>query len=192
MEKSGNPANVASAAPAAAPWSVPVAVDDIPESGLHFEIDAPAEIRARLLRLVAGLSTVRELPSLSAVFDLTRRGARVHVAGRVRARVGQTCVVTLEPIENEIDETVDLLFAPTQAEAPGREIQVILDQEPPEPLTGGKLDLGALATEFLVLGLDPYPRKPGAEFGSLKVGDDGPRHFAALEALKKRFGGSQS
>ena len=34
--------------------------------------------------------------------------------GRVRARVGQTCVVTLEPIESEIDEPIDLIFAPPE------------------------------------------------------------------------------
>ena len=28
----------------------------------------------------------------------------------------------------------------------------------------GRIDLGALAAEFFALGLDPYPRKPGAEF----------------------------
>ena len=48
-------------------------------------------------------------------FDLTldRRG-RVHVAGSVRARVGQTCVVTLDPIDSEIDEIVDVMFAPSE------------------------------------------------------------------------------
>jgi uncharacterized metal-binding protein YceD (DUF177 family) len=186
MEKAGSSSTVL--------WSVPVAVDEIPESGRHIEIDASPETCARLLRLVAGLSTVRELSSLSAVFDLARQGARIHVTGRVTAKVGQVCVVTLEPIESHIDEAVDLMFAPApgEAEAPGQEIEVRLDQEPPEPLTGGTLDLGALATEFLVLGIDPYPRKPDAQFAPLKVGDDGPRHFAALEALKKRFGGDQT
>jgi hypothetical protein len=132
--------------------------------------------------------------SLSAVFDLIRRGARVHVAGQVSAWVAQTCVVTLEPLESDVEETVDVLFAPTPAEGQPaeREVEFKLGQEPPEPLAGGTVDLGAIATEFLVLGIDPYPRKPGAQFGSLKVGDDGPRHFAALEALKKRFGGGTS
>ncbi len=186
MEKADSPSNV--------PWSVPVSVDDIPASGLHTEIEASPAIRAQVLALVAGLASVHDLPKLSAVFDLTRRGAKVHVAGLVSARVGQTCVVTLEPIESEVDEVVDVLFAPT----PGRgqpaapEVEVKLDEEPPEPLVGGIVDLGALATEFLVLGVDPHPRKPGAEFGSLKVGDDGPRHFAALEALKNRLGGGKS
>ena len=79
------------------PWSVPVAVEDIPDTGLHIAIDAPAAIRAEL----AELADLRELPQLSAVFDLTRQGAEVHVAGQVSARVGQTCVVTLEPIESD-------------------------------------------------------------------------------------------
>ena len=34
----------------------------------------------------------------------------------------------------------------------------------PERLIGDVVDLGALATEFLILGLDPYPRKAGATF----------------------------
>ena len=34
--------------------------------------------------------------------------------------------------------------------------------EGPETLHGGVVDLGAVATEFLILGIDPYPRKPGA------------------------------
>ena len=51
---------------------------------------------------VAGL---REILSANASLDVTpKSGGRFHVAGQVRARVGQTCVVTLDPIENDIDE----------------------------------------------------------------------------------------
>ena len=83
MDKTASPATVL--------WSVPVAVDDIPDTGLHIEIEAPAATRAALAELAA----VRELPQLTAVFDLTRQGDGIHVAGQVSARVGQTCVVTL-------------------------------------------------------------------------------------------------
>src|SRR6478736_4387422 len=95
------------------PWIVPVAVDAITEAGRHVEIDAPEPVRAEL----ATLAGLRELVRLSAVFDLARRGAGVRVTGNVSARVGQTCVVTLEPVESDIDEPVDLRFAP-QAAAP--------------------------------------------------------------------------
>ena len=32
----------------------------------------------------------------------------------MRALIGQTCVVTLEEIENEISEPIDLIFAPPE------------------------------------------------------------------------------
>src|SRR5215475_155975 len=161
------------------PWSVPVALDDIPETGLHIEIDAPESARSDL----AAIANLRELPRLSAAFDLARRGAGVRVTGQVKARVGQTCVVTLEPVANDVDEPVDLTFSP----AAGSQA-VSGDGEPPEPLADETLDLGAIATEFLLLGIDPYPRKPGAEFAPVKADDGSAKPFAALEALKKRLG----
>lgn len=171
-------------------WAVPVTVDEIPDTGLHMDIEADAETRAAL----AELANVRELPALSASFDLARAGDGVHVSGRVRGRVGQTCVVTLEPIENVIDEPVDIQFVPgAEAAEAGHVVDVEdEDEEPPEPLVHGKVDLGALAIEFLLLGIDPYPRKPGAEFASPPTAEPGEHPFAGLEALKKRLGGGNS
>jgi uncharacterized metal-binding protein YceD (DUF177 family) len=169
------------------PWSLPIAVDDITDTGLRIEAEAPAEVRAQLVKL----ANLRDLPHFSAVFHITRRGGGVHVSGQVMARIGQTCVVTLEPLENDLDESIDLLFAPPPypaAKYDGADHKDN-DEEPPEPLIDGKVDLGALATEFLLLGIDPYPRKAGAEFAAIKTADDSARPFAALEALKKRLGG---
>jgi hypothetical protein len=171
---------------AKSPWNVPIAVDDIPESGLRIEAEAPADVRAQLVNL----ARLRDLPHLSAIFHLTRRGGGVHVAGQVNARVGQTCVVTLDPLERDLNEPINLLFAPKRGAArddgTGHKVD---DEEPPEPLIEGRLDLGAIATEFLLLGIDPYPRKAGAEFAAIKPADDSAKPFAALEALKKRLGG---
>ena len=38
--------------------------------------------------------------------------------GRVAATVGQACVVTLEPLVNEVEEEIDLLFVPPPAAPP--------------------------------------------------------------------------
>lgn len=175
------------------PWSAPVAIQDIPETGLHLDLQPPEAVRTELAKF-AGL---RDLPRVSAVFDLERRGAAVHVRGRVTALVGQTCVVTLEPIESEVDEPVDVAFVPRppggetgESETVGHDAET--GEEGPEPLVGRTVDLGALATEFMVLGVDPYPRKPGATFAPLKVADEGGHPFAALAALKKRPGGGRS
>lgn len=165
------------------PWSVTVAVSEVPESGRQIGLVAEEPVRSAVARL-AGLDA---LPRLEAIFDLTPHGrGGLHVVGRVSATVGQTCVVTLEPIENEIDEPIDVVFTPDAAPprgAAGDEFEAASD-DVPEPMVGGSVDLGAIATEFLLLAIDPYPRKPGAEFQPPVTEDDSAHPFAPLSALK--------
>lgn len=170
------------------PWSFPVAVAKLPDGGSHQNLEASPTQR-ELLAAVAGLRSVHEA---TASLDLAHApGGQVHVTGRVKARVEQTCVVTLEPVESTVDEPIDVMFAPPSQipvsaksvqKEEGDEFEV---PEPPEPIVNGFVDLGRLAMEFLILGLDPYPRKSGAEFVAPTVAIDPEEHpFAALKALK--------
>ena len=173
-------------------WSVPLAITDVSEAGRHLDLVANAQARAA----VATLAGLAALPRLEASFDVTRRGrGGLHVVGRVSATVGQTCVVTLEPVENEVDEAIDVAFVPAGAtsleEYGSGEVEVTLE-DAPEPLVGNAIDLGAIATEFLILGLDPYPRRPDVVFETPPAAGDEPAHpFAALAGLKKGQGGGQ-
>lgn len=165
------------------PWSVPLSLHDVPETGRRIELAAEPHSRAA----VAALAGLRDLPRLEAAFEVTRYGrAGLRVTGRVSATAGQVCVVTLEPMQSEVDAPVDLVFAPPpagSADVAAAEIEVA--EGAPEPLVGGMVDLGALATEFLILALDPHPRKPGAAFAG--PSEDAAGHpFAALAALKQR------
>jgi len=170
------------------PWSVPVTVVQIPDTGLHRDIEADRAAREAMAE-VAGL---REILSARASLDVTpERGGRVHVTGHVRARIGQTCVVTLDPIENEIDEPIDLIFAPPEQipdlsdlvdEAAESETEI---PDPPEPIINGVIDLGRLATDALFLAVDPYPRRPDAVFDPpVETADPMDHPFAALKALR--------
>ncbi len=165
------------------PWQVPVAVEDVAETGARFDLVANAQVRAAVARM-AGL---RDLPRLEANFDVTRRGTGLHVAGRVSATVGQLCVVTLEPLVNEVEEAIDLLFVPqpTAEREDGKVGTRGESADETEPLIGGLVDLGALAIEFLILGLDPYPRKPGAVFQPPPGAKPDESPFAALASLRK-------
>jgi uncharacterized metal-binding protein YceD (DUF177 family) len=173
-------------------WSVPLAITDVSEAGRHLDLVANAQARAA----VATLAGLAALPRLEASFDVTRCGrGGLHVVGRVSATVGQTCVVTLEPVENEVDEAIDVAFVPAGAtsleEYGSEEVEVTLE-DAPEPLVGNAIDLGAIATEFLILGLDPYPRRPDVVFETPPAAGDEPAHpFAALAGLKKGQGGGQ-
>jgi uncharacterized metal-binding protein YceD (DUF177 family) len=171
------------------PWRVPVTVTQIPETGLHREIQADQAAREAMAE-VAGL---REILVAEASFDVTpKSGGRFHVGGHVRARIGQTCVVTLDPIENDVYEQIDLMFAPPE-QVPS--LAALVDEaaeseeeipDPPEPIVNGVIDLGRLATDALFLGIDPYPRRPDAVFEPPIVADDPEDHpFAALKALQR-------
>jgi hypothetical protein len=170
------------------PWSVPVAVEKIPETGVHRDLEANPASREAMAE-AAGL---REVLSATASLDVTPQGGgRFHVGGRVKARIGQTCVVTLDPIETDIDEPVDAIFAPPD-QIP--QLADLVDEtedsddevpDPPEPIENGMIDLGRLATDALFLAIDPYPRKPGVVFEPLVVAPDPEDHpFAALKVLK--------
>jgi hypothetical protein len=172
-------------------WTSRLAREDVPEDGIHVEISADAAVRATLARS----AELRDLPRLAAQFDVTRSGNDgLHVVGEVSALVGQNCVVTLEPIENNIVEPIDLVFTAEQqasfGDAEGEASFGLSEAEPPEPLVGGGVDLGAIATEYFLLGIDPYPRKEGVTFEPPAAGDVAAKPFAALAALKKPPKGS--
>jgi uncharacterized metal-binding protein YceD (DUF177 family) len=163
-------------------------VAQIPDTGLHRAFEANDAVRAAL----ADLAGLREIMSASASFDLKpKSGGRVHVTGEVRGRIEQTCVVTLDPVENEIDEVIDLMFAPSE-QIPSlsalTEEAAASDEEipdPPEPIVNGMIDLGRLAIDALFLAIDPYPRRPDAVFEpSAEIANPADHPFAALKALQ--------
>jgi len=170
------------------PWRVPLVVEKIPDTGLHRDLEADQATRLA----VADVGDLREVLSVQASFDVTpMSGGRYHVTGQVRARIGQTCVVTLEEIESDIDEAIDLTFVPPD-QIP--EMAALVDEaeesegdtpDPPEPIENGIIDLGRIATDALYLAVDPYPRKPDAVFEPLVEAPDPEDHpFAALKALQ--------
>jgi uncharacterized metal-binding protein YceD (DUF177 family) len=177
------------------PWRVPIVVAQIPDTGLHRAFEASDAVCAAMAEM-AGL---REIMAANASFDLKlKSGGRVHVTGEVHARVGQTCVVSLDPVENAIDEVIDLMFAPPEQI---RSLAALVDEaaqsedgdvpDPPEPIVNGVIDLGRLATDALFLAIDPYPRRPDAVFEPpSEIKDPADHPFAGLKALQS--GGQQA
>jgi uncharacterized metal-binding protein YceD (DUF177 family) len=175
--------------PAREPWRAFVPVERIPDTGLHREIEADEAARTAMAE-IAGL---REIAYVRAAFDLKpRSGGQVHVTGRVEARVGQNCVVTLEPLESDIDEEVDLIFAPQEQIPELAESEDDDDGDSAtdmtdafEPIENGVIDLGRLASDVLYLAIDPYPRKEGAVFEpQVEAADPEDHPFAALKSLQ--------
>ncbi len=71
------------------------------------KVTAEAEERAAL----AKTDGILAIGALEAEFKTAREGKYIRVTGKVRARVTQECVVTLEPFDTDITEDVDVRFA---------------------------------------------------------------------------------
>ena len=173
----------------AAPLTRMVRVDALRREGQTVTIEAsPAEREA--------LASVYKLPAIAALTATLRvepvgRG-EARVTGAVHGEFTQTCVVSLEPFAETVDEAVDVRFAPRAEEGSARPAAretltfSLADEDDPDPVVDGKIDLGALTAEFFALGLDPYPRKPGVEFVALDEPAPPDSPFAALAKPVKR------
>src|SRR5262245_1493441 len=86
---------------------------------------------------------VMAVPELTAHVVLRAEGTGLwRVDGRLRALVVQACGITLDPVEQRIDETFDLRFT-TEVEEIDRDTgELVVGAEAPEPLHGDTLDLG--------------------------------------------------
>lgn len=184
-------------------WRCYVA-ESVRESGDHAEIEADASECAALAAELGLVAITR----LKATFALQRRGrAGLRVTGRLDAMIAQTCVVSLEAFDSHIEESIESSFAPEpdarasenrlaqEARLAGADGLVLSETpDPPDLIVNGLFDLGALAAEYLALALDPYPRKPGAVFAEVIVGNDeetiiSPFAVLANAAGKKESGG---
>ncbi|ABC22464.1 hypothetical protein F11_08575 [Rhodospirillum rubrum F11] len=176
-------------------FSRPVDVLNLPPNGRVLVVEASPEERTAL----ADRLEVLEVASLRAEVRLRplAGGPIVRVEGHLEADLRQSCVVTLAPLAITVKEPFALTFGPGEAEVEpgGKEIELDIEaDDPPEPIIGGRIDLGAVIAEHLALGIDPFPRAPDARFQPPPdVAEPAETHevrgatpFAALGALKKK------
>ena len=167
------------------PWSHPLAVAGLPPDGATLKLAPSEKERAALAHYVGVLAVPVLVIDVRATPD--GRGG-VAIEGSLAATVRQTCVVSLEPFDNVVNEQIALRFLPESAadfaiaEDGGDELDVA------DVIRDGVVDLGALVTEFLALGVDPYPRRPGAVFAppDTTIADEAFSPFAALAKLKQK------
>jgi hypothetical protein len=176
-----------------------VDVNDIPEGGLQVPVQADAAERAGVAKR-AGLLAVHLLEADLAITRLDE--TKLRVAGPLRARVAETCVVSLDPFETGIDAGIEADFVPEARRSVPRRAGSARRPQPvddasssftaqlnaPDPIIDGRIDLGALVEEFLILNLDPYPRKPGVRFhgGEFSIAPD--ETASPFSVLKKLTG----
>lgn len=169
----------------------PIPVGHIPTTGFQTKIDATEGERTALARRFSLVALKRF--SAAVTIRPIRGGQMFRVEGHLDADVVQTCVVTLEPVEARISEPFGAAFAePQLIKAPGADLVLDIDadeEDDPEPIESGSIDIGEVASQHLGLALDPYPRKPGVSFDGVSIGDGdqgGDAPFGQLSSLMRR------
>ena len=152
-------------------FSRPVRADDIGSPRAHLATAEAGEREALTARF--GLLT---LDRLEARLTLSREASGIRVRGTVDAAGAQPCGLSGAPVPFTLSETVALLLI--EASPAGDEIELSDADLDSEPLTGGIVDLGEIAAQSMAVGLDPYPRAPGATAPDVVIDEAAARRLA--------------
>ncbi len=178
-------------------FSFPIEVATLSTKERNYTLTADDAVRAAVSREL-GLESLNVLKAQLSVTLVA--GGTVEVKGDFEADLVQACVVTLKPVPSHLSDTIERRFvpgAPPRDAEPGKKSKredaeddeewVDPNEDLPDPIVGGVIDLGEVVTEQLSLAMDPYPRAPGATFAGVTAGEadtGGTSPFAALAALK--------
>ena len=132
------------------------AVEKLANRVVTTEVSANPEECRRVAERFGLLAVAR----LHAVLKIrkTTDNETIEVTGQMIAEVTQQCVVTLDPIQAHINQSIEAIFA-SPAEAMRGSLLVEADAPTIEPILHGMIDLGEWVVQNLGTSLDPYPRK---------------------------------
>lgn len=153
-------------------WTHLIKADQIPPNGEWMTLSPDSAQRSAIAARIG----VEEVQTLHAQLHLIphQGGHVVEVRGNLNACLTQMCVRTLTPMTTNVAEEIAAWFAdydaatsPTRANLKARrdrtqnmmeDLQFIKEeQDDPEPMSNGQIDLADLVQQFLSLGLNPYP-----------------------------------
>ena len=120
-------------APAGAGSRRLITADEVGLRGLTLVFEADAEERAALGRRL-DLMSLEALTAQLRFEPADEAEGAIRVTGTIRARLVQSCVVTLEPVPRTLSEPISVLYAPPPAEQPEHEVEVLAEGDEAEPL----------------------------------------------------------
>ena len=131
-----------------------VELDAIDNGEIHVAAPTAAERTA-----IADWLGLEALDAIEGSFTFSRVQGGVIVRLDLAATAKRICVVSLEPMTEEIRETIEIQFDKDFADAADNEVE---DERLREAWPEDGLDLAALLIDHLALSLSPHPRKSDA------------------------------
>lgn len=168
-------------------FSYPIKIEDLKQSDYKYELKADAEELEDITQVLQ-VEKVHEFEA-EIFLKLTNRTNNLRVWGRVNAKIELKSVITLNNFIKDYEVPFELNFDTRATYNDIKELECNIEDEVPDIIENGCINLADIAIEQVALNLEDYPRAEGEIFdGSLYCDIDEPKKenpFAVLKKLKK-------
>lgn len=146
-----------------------VRVANIPIDGLDIRL----QLQETEIEQLAIAVNAEKIANIDFAVHLKPAGKdRITVTGGITADLTHACIVTGDPIVQQLREEIDTRFWPEKqvqkwleaANDPGQQDSDRALEDEPEPYSDDEIAIGQFLYEEFVSAVDLYPRKAGAEF----------------------------
>ena len=168
-------------------FSFPLIIDELTPAEKKYHLKASAGELAYIAEILKVPGVKNFEAEISVKPD--KKNHRIDVWGKVKAEIEQTSVISLENFVKTYEPEFAIFYDTELSEKDLRGMEFELDDEVPDIIVGGKIDLAEIAMEQAALALDDFPRKEGETFQFKSEFDEettmAANPFASLAKLKK-------
>ena len=146
-----------------------VRISNIPNDG----IDIQLQLQEMDIQQLAMAVNADQIVNISFNVHLKPAGKdRISATGHIAADITHACIVTQDPIVQQLREEIDTRFWPEKlvqkwleaANEPSQQSSTFALEDEPESYSDGEIAIGQFLYEEFVSAVDLYPRKVEADF----------------------------
>ncbi len=168
-------------------FSYPLIIDELTPSEKKYHLKANDKQLIYISEIIKVIDTKSFEADIFVKPD--KKNHRIDVWGKVKAEIEQMSVISLENFVKPYETEFSLFYDTTLNEEDLHSMEFEFDDEVPDVVIGGKIDLAEIAMEQIALVLDDFPRKDGETFNFESEFDEettkAANPFAVLQKLKK-------
>ena len=168
-------------------FSYPIVVDDLPSTERKYHLNADKQ-ELDYLKGVLQVEGVRFF-NAEIMVKLYKKEHRLDVWGRVDAELELKSVISLENFYKTYSPEFKISFDTKATLKEIKELEIDFNDDEPDVVVNGQIDLGQIAIEQVALVMEDNPRKEGEVFVFKSEFDDEDTEslnpFSVLKKLKK-------
>lgn len=168
-------------------FSYPLVVDELTPSVKKYHLAA----RKEELPYITEILKVPAVKSLQADINVkyNKKEHLIKVWGTAEALIEQTSVISLENFDKNYSTEFQMLYDTDLTPKDLQEMDIEIEDDIPDPVINGEINLADIAMEQIALVLDDFPRQEGETFDFQTEFDEettqAQNPFAVLAKLKK-------